>query len=204
MRKLLDRSAIGCALSLVASAALAIQLEDTQEFAGYAFPAVFVGMMIVIGFFVYGMPPIDKRSTPLDRLFDVANDPIYSIAADALVTDCTRKMTDRKIGALIVMDGEQLIGIFTERDALGRVLAAGRDPCKTKVCEVMTSHPYCVTPEMTVGDAMAVVTNRRFRHLPVVANGKVRGVLSSGDLTHWMVKNHVGDVNELVAMAVRS
>jgi CBS domain-containing protein len=113
-------------------------------------------------------------------------------------------MTAEQIGALIVMDGEKLIGIFTERDALNKVLAAGLDPVSTKVSEVMTKDPYCVPPTTTVGEAMELVTKRRFRHLPIVENGKVLAVVSSGDLTHWLVKDQLGEVQELVKLAARS
>ena len=113
-------------------------------------------------------------------------------------------MTASKIGALIVMDGEQLVGIFTERDALNKVLAGGLDPGNTKVSEVMTKDPYCIRPATTVGDAMELITERRFRHLPIVENGKVLAVISSGDLTHWLVKDQIGEVQELVDLATRS
>jgi CBS domain-containing protein len=102
------------------------------------------------------------------------------------------------------MDGERLIGIFTERDALNKVLAAGLDSFGTKVSEVMTKDPHCIVPTTTVGEAMELVTTRRFRHLPVVENGKVLAVVSSGDLTHWLVKDQAGEVQTLVDLAARS
>jgi CBS domain-containing protein len=113
-------------------------------------------------------------------------------------------MTTKKIGALVVMDGERLIGIFTERDALTKVLAGGLDPRSTIVSEVMTKDPYCIAPTTTVGDAMELVTKRRFRHLPIVENGKVLAIVSSGDLTHWLVKDQLGEVQELVDLAAQS
>ena len=113
-------------------------------------------------------------------------------------------MTTKKIGALIVMDAGKLIGIFTERDALNRVLAAGLDPVRTKVSEVMTKDPCCFPPATTVGEAMELVTKQRFRHLPIVENGKVLAVVSSGDLTHWLVKDQMGQAHELVDLAARS
>jgi CBS domain-containing protein len=102
------------------------------------------------------------------------------------------------------MDGGRLIGIFTERDALNKVLAGGLDPGNTNVSEVMTKDPYCISPTTTVGDAMKLITKRRFRHLPIVDNGKVLAVVSSGDLTHWLVQDQIGEVQELVDLAVRS
>jgi CBS domain-containing protein len=82
-----------------------------------------------------------------------------------------------------------------------KVLACGLDPNKTTVSEVMTKDPFCVGPTTTVGEAMKVVTTRRFRHLPIVDNGKVLAVVSSGDLTHWLVKDQMGEVQQLVDLA---
>ena len=112
-------------------------------------------------------------------------------------------MTAGKIGALMVMDGGRLIGIFTERDALNKVLANNLDPGNTKVSEVMTKDPYCISPTTTVGDAMQLITGRQFRHLPIVENGKVLAVVSSGDLTRWLVQDQMGEVQELVNLAAR-
>jgi CBS domain-containing protein len=163
----------------------------------------FILFLIVLGAGVYFMRIRDKRRAPLTRLFE-KHEAIHSVGPDASVIECVRTMTSEKLGALIVMDGERLTGIFTERDALNKVLAAGLDPVSTKVSEVMTKDPYCIPPTMTVGEAMALVTKRRFRHLPIVENGKVLAVISSGDLTHWMVKDEIGGVQELIDLDARS
>ena len=139
----------------------------------------------------------------MNKIFE-EGEAIHSVGPDTSVTECVRSMTASKVGALIVMDGKRLIGIFTERDALNKVLAGGLDPGKTKVSEVMTKDPYCIPPTTTVGDAMELITKRRFRHLPIVDNGKVLAVVSSGDLTHWLVQDRMGEVQELVDLAARS
>jgi CBS domain-containing protein len=139
----------------------------------------------------------------VENLFE-QREAIHSVGPDALVTECVRKMAAEKIGALVVMDGDRLLGIFTERDALNKVLAAGREPEKTKVSDVMTRDPHCISPTTTVGDAMELVTKRRFRHLPIVKDGKVLAVISSGDLTHWLVKDRMGEVQELVELVAQS
>jgi CBS domain-containing protein len=159
--------------------------------------------VVVVGALVYFVRLQDKRRTPLDTLFN-ERETVHSVAPNTLVTECVRTMTAKKIGALVVMDGERLVGIFTERDALNKVLAAGLEPGKTKVSEVMTKDPFSIPPTTTVGEAMELVTSRRFRHLPIVKNGKVLAVISSGDLTHWLVKDQVGEVQELVDLAVGS
>lgn len=178
-------------------------LEDTQSTVGKAVMYAFFLVVIVAAAVVYFMRLEDKRRTPLHQVFG-QREAIHSVGPDALVSQCASRMTSERIGALVVMDGERLIGIFTERDALSRVLARGLDPGRTKVSDVMTRDPCCMPPTTTVGEAMRLVTTRRFRHLPVVDGGKLVAVISSGDLTHWLVKDKVGEVQELVDLAARS
>ena len=204
MRKFLDRSAAVIGLALFSPAALALQVEEAQMLVGKAGLYVLVLSTIVTVVFVCFRQLPDKRAATLQTILSNEAGVTHSVEAGALVVECVRKMTDNKIGALMVMDGGKLVGIFTERDALSRVLAAGRDPRDTRVFEVMTTNPYCVSPEMTVGAAMELVTKRHVRHLPIVENGKVHAVLSSRDLTHWLVKNRDGEVQELVELANRS
>lgn len=202
MRNLFYKSGTGIGLALLSPAVLATQ-EELLTTIGKVPLYAFMLFVIVVTVTVYFMRSRDKRATPLRRIFE-GREAIHSVGPDTPVTACVRTMTAEKIGALIVMDGERLIGIFTERDALNKVLAAGLDPVSTKVSEVMTKDPYCIPPTTTVGEAMALVTKRRFRHLPIVENGKVLAVISSGDLTHWMVKDEPGAVQELVDLTTRS
>ena len=202
MRKFFYNSATGIGLALLSPAVLATQ-EELLKTIGEAPMYAFIVFVIIVVAAVYFMRSRDKRRAPLDRIFE-QRQAIHSVGPDTPVSDCVRTMTAEKIGALIVMDGERLIGIFTERDALNKVLAAGLDPVSTKVSEVMTKDPYCIPPATTVGEAMELVTKRRIRHLPVVENGKVLAVVSSGDLTHWLVKDQLGEVQELVDLAARS
>ena len=203
MSKLFFKSGTGIVLALLPPAALAMQEEVLTTIFGKLPMYAFILLLIVIIISVYFMRLRDKRRAPLGRIFE-ERESIHSVGPDTPVTACVQKMTVEKIGALIVMDGERLIGIFTERDALNKVLAAGRDPVNTKVSEVMTKDPYCIPPTTTVGEAMELVTTRRIRHLPIVDNGKVLAVVSSGDLTHWLVKDQMGEVQELVDLAARS
>jgi len=206
MRKLLYKSGTAISLVLLSPVALAAPTQEDMltTLFGQVQIYVFIVFVIIVIAGVYFMKlRDDKRRTPVDRLFE-ESEPMHSVGPDTLVTECVRKMTAEKIGALIVMDGERLIGIFTERDALNKVLAVGLAPGSTKVAEVMTKDPYCIQPTTTVGDAMELVTKRRFRHLPVVKNGKVLAVVSSGDLTHWLVKDQMGEVQELVDLAAGS
>ena len=204
MKKLLDISTAVIVLALFSPAAFALQLEEAQVFVGQAGAYVLILSTIVTVAFVYFRHLPDRNAATLQAILSDEAGVTHSVEADALVVECVRKMTDNKIGALMVMDAGKLVGIFRERDALSRVLAAGRDPRDTRVVEVMTTNPYCVSPGMTVGDAMELVTKKRFRHLPIVEDGKVEALLSSGDLTHWLVKNRGRDVQDLVKLANRS
>ena len=204
MRKLLYKSGFGIGLALLSSASLAATQEELlSTLLGQIQMYVLIAFVIIVIAGVYFMRSQDKRQTPMNKIFD-EGEAIHTVEPDTPVTECVRLMTASKIGALIVMDGKRLIGIFTERDALNKVLAGGLDPGKTKVSEVMTKNPYCIPPTTTVGDAMELITKRRFRHLPIVDNGKVLAVVSSGDLTHWLVKDQMGEVQELVDLAARS
>lgn len=203
MRKLSCKSGAGIALALLSPAVLAAGQEEAlstiTEVMVYAF-IVFVVVVIVGEYF---MKSRDKREAPLSRIFE-HGDAIHSVEPDCLVIDCVRLMTAERIGALMVMDKGLLQGIFTERDALNRVLAAGLDASRTKVSEVMTRDPCCVAPTISIGKAMEMITKRRFRHLPVVENGKLLAVVSSGDLTRWLVKDKLGEVRELAGVVAES
>ncbi len=200
MSKLLYRLAIGLACFWLPRAAGAAQLEQVQNFFNEF--VIYLGVLFVVlfGLYVYFMRLRDDRSAPLAKVVEERG-PVHSVAPDAPVTECARIMAERRIGAVLVMDGEKLCGIFTERDALNKVMAAGLDARATKVSAVMTRDPTYVSPSVTVGEAMELVTARRFRHLPVVDGGKVLAVVSSGDLTHWLVKDNVGAKRELVDLA---
>jgi len=198
MRNLLYKWGTGIGLALLSPAVLAATQEEVQTtLFGQVQIYIFIIFVNIVIIGVYLMRSRDKRQTPLNRIFEKGK-AIHSVGPDTPVTECARLMTAGNIGALIVMDDERLIGIFTERDALNKVLAGGLDPGNTKVAEVMTKDPYCIRPTTTVGDAMKLITKRRFRHLPIVDNGNVLAVVSSGDLTDWLVQDQMVEVRELV------
>jgi CBS domain-containing protein len=107
-------------------------------------------------------------------------------------------MNRERIGAVLVHDGERVVGIFTERDVLTRVIDQGRDPAATPVAEVMTSALITVGPATTVAEAMAVVTEKRCRHLPVMEGDRLVGLVSIGDLTRWLTRHQAWHIEDLV------
>jgi CBS domain-containing protein len=121
-----------------------------------------------------------------------------SVPPDSTVADAVAVMNVSNVGSVLVMDGARLVGIFTERDVLRRVVGNRMAPEKTLISEVMTRHPAVMRPTSTVADAMAVVSEKRVRHLPVVEEGRVLGVISAGDLNHWLIRGHQVEIDQLV------
>jgi len=124
---------------------------------------------------------------------------IHSTGTDVSVMDAVRDMNYCNVGALIVLDHDKVVGVFSERDVMARVVAADLDPVTTKVAQVMTRDPVCVSPDISVEAAMSLVTEKRFRHLPVVEYGVLCGVISSGDLMRWMVRDQKHQIDDLNA-----
>ena len=106
---------------------------------------------------------------------------IVRIGGDASVREACRVMAETRVGAILVMDGDALEGIFTERDALNRVLAEGRDPDTTQVSEVMTRDPITLAPRAAAIDALRLMSEIGFRHVPIVEGKRVCGVVSIRD-----------------------
>jgi CBS domain-containing protein len=102
-------------------------------------------------------------------------------SADITVAAAARLMKEHRIGALLVLQDGRLAGIFTERDALFRVIAEGRDPKKTRIAEVMTANPRTIAPDRPFGHALHLMHEGGFRHVPVVDNGRPLGVVSARD-----------------------
>lgn len=105
----------------------------------------------------------------------------FVAAAKTTVADAARLMKKHDVGALMIVDAGRLTGIFTERDALFRVIAEARDPRTTSVAEVMTSKPQTITPDKAVGHALLMMYEGGFRHVPVVEHGKPVGMVSARD-----------------------
>lgn len=107
---------------------------------------------------------------------------VYTIAPDAWVLDALRLMAEKNVGALPVMCDGELVGIVSERDYARKVALQGRSSYATPVSEIMTEAVIIVLPQQTVGDCMQMMTDHHLRHLPVMGNGKLIGLLSIGDL----------------------
>lgn len=113
---------------------------------------------------------------------------VYSVPSDASVYSAIELMADKRVGALLVVDEGRLVGIVSERDYARKVILMGRSSKDSFVREIMTSDPITIGCDTNVDEAMRIMTENRFRHLPVVdSSGHVAGVLSLGDLVNWIV-----------------
>ena len=137
----------------------------------------------------------------LDTLSAILNEKgtaVHAVEPSASVLDAVKKMNEERIGALLVIEGSKPVGIFTERDVLTRVVDKSRDPGGTRVEEVMSTEVVAVSPKTTVDEAMAVITERRCRHLPVLDDGRLEGMVSIGDLTRWVTRKQRYEIQDLV------
>ena len=110
---------------------------------------------------------------------------VHSVTPDTIVLSAVETMCNRHVGALLVCNAGIPLGMFSERDLMKRVILARRDPAATLVADVMTDGVLCVGPSTPAREAMAIMTDRRCRHLPVVSGGEIVGMLSIGDLVRW-------------------
>ncbi|OGT50922.1 MAG: hypothetical protein A3E84_03710 [Gammaproteobacteria bacterium RIFCSPHIGHO2_12_FULL_42_13] len=122
---------------------------------------------------------------------------IYHTTKDATVYECAKRMKDLGVGALMVLHGEKLIGLISERDIIHKLVSEKREIHDIKVEEIMTQDPLTVLPTTTVAEAMRIVTDKRFRHLPVVEKGKLLGIISIGDLTRWAMLAQANEISSL-------
>ena len=122
---------------------------------------------------------------------------VVSIPPQETVLAAAHLMNQRGIGGLVVIDGDRLLGVFTERDILRRVVAAGRDPAGTLVHDVMTVPVASCRPETTLAECRAFMTEKRVRHLPVVEGQRLLGIVTIGDLMAYEVGEHESTIEYL-------
>jgi CBS domain-containing protein len=122
---------------------------------------------------------------------------IWSIAPSAMVFDAIALMADKNVGALPVVDNDHLVGIISERDYARKVILKGKSSKETPVEEIMTRELVTARPDDGVTDCMRVMTERRVRHLPVMKEGKMVGMLSIGDVVKWLISAQAATIDNL-------
>ena len=122
---------------------------------------------------------------------------VWAITPEATVFEGLQIMADRNVGALVVLDGETVAGILSERDYARKVILHGRSSKELKVKEIMSSRVYYVSPEQNIEDCMALFTDKRVRHLPVLENNRLAGIISIGDVVKAIIADQESTIKHL-------
>ena len=137
------------------------------------------------------------NTTPLRQLLRKKGTFVITIDPGATVYDAIATMVDHNVGAILVTKDGALVGIFTERDYLRRIVLRGRTSKTTAVKDVMTAEVITVTPDTCVETALSVMTEARCRHLPVIADGRLAGLVSIGDCVKHLLRNAEAEIDTL-------
>ncbi len=133
----------------------------------------------------------------VNYLLSLKGKDVWSIDPDVPVLEAIRMMADRRIGALPVMRGAELVGILSERDYARKVILLGRSSAETPVRDIMTTPVTTISPDDAVHNCMEIMTEKRIRHLPVVDRGKVVGMISIGDLVKAVIEEQQQTIDQL-------
>lgn len=139
------------------------------------------------------MTPVDT----IESVLTLKGRKVWSVAPSATVYEAIEKMSEKGVGALLVLEGERLLGIISERDYARKVILRDRSSKDTEVREIMTTPVRTVTPEHTVEECMRMMTENRIRHLPVVSHDRIAGMISIGDLVNWIITAHEETIGQL-------
>lgn len=136
-------------------------------------------------------------NAPISAILDRKGRKVFSVLPNVTISEAVAEMNRQRVGCMLVIEEDRLVGVFTERDVLRRVVGAGVDPMRSLVAEVMTSSVITISPDATVEEAMVIFTEKRCRHLPVVDHGRLVGTVSIGDITRWMADSHRAEAEHL-------
>ena len=138
-----------------------------------------------------------KTQIPVSSLLHHKGPAVWSVTPDTSVFDAIKLMADKNIGALPVLSTGTLVGIVTERDYTRKVALQGKSSKDTRVWEIISNPVVCVSPDESIEDCMRLMTENRVRHLPVVENKKLLGIVSIGDLVNWIISSQNSAIEQM-------
>jgi CBS domain-containing protein len=138
-----------------------------------------------------------KPADPIRFILENKGPEVWSLPPDSSVYDAIKIMSEKQVGALLVMDNNDLVGFISERDYARKVILQGRASRETLVSEIMSAPVITVSPSETMDECMRIMTNNRIRHLPVVDHGEVVGIVSIGDLVRWTISSQEETIHQL-------
>ncbi|MCR6655457.1 MAG: CBS domain-containing protein [Opitutus sp.] len=136
-------------------------------------------------------------NTPISAILERKGSAVYSVNARMSIADAVAEMNRHRVGCVLVLDGDLLVGVFTERDVLRRVVGMDVDPKINRVADVMTRDVITIPPHTTVDECLTTFAERRCRHLPVIEHGRLVGLISIGDISRWVADMHRAEAESL-------
>jgi CBS domain-containing protein len=136
-------------------------------------------------------------TTQISEIINYKGTTVWSVTPETTVFDAIQLMADKNIGALAVLDGGRLIGVLSERDYTRKVVLRGKASKTTSVREILSGQVISVTPENTVEECLRLMTEHRIRHLPVLKQGQLTGIISIGDLVNWIISAQRTHIEQL-------
>ena len=138
-----------------------------------------------------------KIEVTVETLLNTKGRTVWSVTPTATVFEAVQQMATHNVGSLLVMEGARLVGIISERDYARKIVLHGKNSRTTPVGEILTPAVHHVSPNATIGECMALMTDKRIRHLPVLDQGAVVGVISIGDLVNWIMRAQAATIDQL-------
>lgn len=136
-------------------------------------------------------------TTTVQQVLEQKGAVTHAVTPDATVIEALALMAERDIGAVLVLQGAQMVGIFTERDYARKVALKGLSSKDSRVKDLMTPNVCTITPSHTIDEVMSIMTQNRFRHLPVVDHGRICGIITIGDVVKSVIAEHEATIQQL-------
>ncbi len=137
------------------------------------------------------------NSTPISALLERKGSVVHAVPSTVTIAQAVEEMNRHRIGSIVVLENQRAVGIFTERDVLRRVVGQNIDPRAKRVADVMTANLLTIAPDTTIEETMILFADKRCRHLPVLSEGRLVGLISIGDISRWMADSHRAEAEHL-------